>query len=105
MSPEEFWHGDPFLAVAYRKAEKLRWESKNWQLWLQGAYVADALNVVLGNAFGKKGSTKLKYPKEPYKLAEPEEDEDPKVTAEQERKEQEAVMEQLKAMLSVKKKG
>ena len=72
MSYDEFWYGDPFRAVAYRAAHRLRIEQSNQQLWLQGLYVHNAVAVAINNAFSK---TKLKYISEPIKLFKPTEEE------------------------------
>ena len=72
MSYDEFWYGDPFRAVAYRQAYRLRTEQTNQQLWLQGLYVHNAVAVAINNAFNKQ---KQKYIAEPLKLFEPTEEE------------------------------
>ena len=72
MTYDEFWYGDPFRAVAYRKAHRLRIEQTNQQLWLQGLYVHNAVAVAVNNAFSKQ---KQKYISKPVKLFEPTEDE------------------------------
>jgi hypothetical protein len=77
MTSEEFWHGDPRLVKAYQKANDLKREAENQKLWLQGLYIYDAFAVVLSNAFGKKGSKKQEYFKEPINiLGKTEEDEE-----------------------------
>lgn len=43
MSQEEFWFGEPRLAVAYREAEKMRRENLYFAEWRQGRYVYEAL--------------------------------------------------------------
>lgn len=43
MSAEEFWHRDPKLAEAYRKSYELKKYAENENMWLQGAYVYQAL--------------------------------------------------------------
>lgn len=65
MSYDEFWYGDPFRAVAYRAAHRLRIEQANQQLWLQGLYVHNAVAVAINNAFSKQ---KQKYIAEPVRL-------------------------------------
>ena len=72
MSYNEFWYGKPELAVAYRKAHRLRMEQINQQLWIAGLYNYNAVAVALNNAFSKQ---KLKYIKEPIQLFQPTEDE------------------------------
>ncbi len=72
MTPEQFWHGDPYLAVAYRKLHKLKIQQRNEELWLQGLYNLDALSVALNNAFSKR---KAKYIEEPFRIFPKTEDE------------------------------
>lgn len=67
MTPEQYWDGDNDLTRAYYKAEKIRLERLNQQLWLQGRYIYDALlcaSPVL-RSFSKKPKP-LDYPNEPY---------------------------------------
>lgn len=61
MSATAFWDGDPALAVAYRKAEKIRQKQKNAEAWLNGLYVYRALCSV-ASAFTDKH---IDYPTEP----------------------------------------
>lgn len=68
MTPTEFWEESPYLAVAYRKAYKLKRKIENEQAWLQGLYVMDAFAVCLGNAFSKRGSKKLTYIEKPIDI-------------------------------------
>ena len=72
MTPEQFWNGDPYLAVSYRKLHKLRIEQQNEILWLQGVYNLDALCVALNNSFSKH---KAKYMEEPIRIFPKTEDE------------------------------
>lgn len=43
MSSEEFWHGKPKLAVAYREAERIKRENRYFEEWRAGVYVYEAL--------------------------------------------------------------
>ena len=54
----------------YRKAEQLRWERKNTELWWQGVYFYEALCDVspVLHAFAKKGTRPTPYSKEPYPI-------------------------------------
>ena len=61
MTPTQYWEESPYLAVAYRKAYRLKREAENEQAWLQGLYVFDAFAVCLANAFAKRGSKKQNY--------------------------------------------
>ena len=68
MSYEQYWEQSPYLAVAYRKANRLQREIDNEQAWLQGLYVFDAFAVVLANAFSKRGSKTEKYIEKPIDI-------------------------------------
>ena len=68
MSYEQFWDSPPHLAVAYRKAYRLKREMDNEQAWLQGMYVYDAFAVCLANAFAKKGSKAHNYIEKPLDI-------------------------------------
>ena len=43
MSSEEFWHGDPKLAIAYREAERIKRDNRYLAEWRAGVYVFEAL--------------------------------------------------------------
>lgn len=68
MTPAQYWEQSPYLAVAYRKAYRLRRETENEQAWLQGLYVFDAFAVCLANAFAKRGSKKQTYLEKPIDI-------------------------------------
>ena len=68
MSYEQYWGQSPYLAVAYRKAYRLRRETENEQAWLQGLYVFDAFAVCMANAFSKPGTKKQKYIERPIDI-------------------------------------
>lgn len=58
------------LPKYYRKAEDLRMERHNEEVWLQGMYVYDAivrLTPIL-RAFAKKGAKPKPYVEEPYPI-------------------------------------
>lgn len=44
MPSETFWHGDPKEAFYYKKAYDIKTEKENEILWLQGAYVYQAIS-------------------------------------------------------------
>lgn len=75
MSVKEFWEDDPELFWAYRFSyiQKLKQNQEiiNTNMWLQGAYIYEAISVALSNAFSKTKST---YAKEPYNLSNNKED-------------------------------
>jgi hypothetical protein len=93
MTWTQFWLEEPKLAVAYRRAEMIRKRRINEELWLQGIYVAEALNATVGNMFSK--GQKHPYPAEPLPLTADEQ---------QERREREekARMERMKAAFIAK---
>lgn len=70
MTEEQYWDGDPMLAKYYRKAEEIRNERRNQELWLQGMYVYDAILCAspILHAFAKKGAKPKPYPTQPYAL-------------------------------------
>lgn len=70
MSADEFWNGDPILAIDYRKADRLIRKRQNQMLWLQGGYVYDALCEVspIYHTFAKKGTKPTPYNEEPYPI-------------------------------------
>ena len=70
MTPEQYWEGDCTLVKYYRKAEELRNEKRNQELWLQGMYVYEAICDVapILHAFAKKGTKPTPYSDKPYPL-------------------------------------
>lgn len=52
------------------RANKLRAERKNQELWMQGRYYYEAMGAIspLLNAFAKKGTHAAPYLKEPYPI-------------------------------------
>lgn len=65
MSPAEYWEGDNDLPKAYRKAFKLRQENKNYEAWLNGLYVYDAITSAMTH-ISKKKSDHKNYAEKPY---------------------------------------
>jgi hypothetical protein len=72
MTPEQYWDGDCTLVKYYRKAEELRNDKRNQELWLQGMYVYEAICDVapILHAFAKKGTKPTPYSTKPYPLNE-----------------------------------
>ena len=68
MTEEQYWKGDPYLAVVYRKIATNRRKERNEYLWIQGMYIYEAFSTVLYNAFRKKGTKPAKYAEEPYRI-------------------------------------
>lgn len=65
MTSDEFWLKDVFLAKAYREADEIRKDRRNEELWLQGAYIYDALTRV-APLLSLGGGTSEGYIEEPY---------------------------------------
>lgn len=70
MTCEQFWDGDCLLVKYYREAHRLRQQRRNGELWVQGAYIYEALADVspVLHAFAKKGAKPLPYVSEPFPL-------------------------------------
>ena len=71
MTPEQYWDSDCTLTKYYRKAEELRNEKRNQELWLQGMYVYEAICDVapILHAFAKKGTKPTPYSDKPYAIS------------------------------------
>jgi hypothetical protein len=71
MTAEQYWDGDSALVKYYRKAEELRNEKRNQELWLQGMYIYEAICDVapILQAFAKKGTKPTPYSSKPYPLS------------------------------------
>ena len=72
MTYEQYWEGDCTLTKYYRKADKIRNDRRNEELWLQGMYIYEALCDVspVLHAFAKKGTKPLPYSSKPYAITE-----------------------------------
>ena len=91
MSYADFWDGPCEMAVAYRKAYRLKRETENEQAWLQGLYVYDAFAVCLANAFRKKGARAEQYLERPIDIF-------PLTDAQKKQREREELAKMQKAM-------
>ena len=65
MTYEQYWNDRPELVKSYRKAHEIKLSRKNEELWLQGAYIREAIYSSVGNMMSKKT---IEYPKEPYPI-------------------------------------
>lgn len=72
MTYEQFWEGDASLPKYYRRAEEIRNERKNQELWLQGMYFYEAIGDIAPvlHAFAKKGTKPRPYSDRPYPISE-----------------------------------
>lgn len=43
MSYNEYWHGNPEKLKYYREMDKINQKRKNFELWLQGRYIYEAI--------------------------------------------------------------
>lgn len=71
MSYDDFWNGDVSMVGAYRAADELRLKQRNYELWLQGMYMYEALCDAspLFRFSMKSGTIKPEpYVKEPYPI-------------------------------------
>ena len=95
MTPEQYWDGDPMLAKYYRKADELRRQRKNQELWLQGMYIYEALCDVspIFHAFAKKGTKPRPYADHPYSITESERISEKKLQEEKDREKARRYME------------
>lgn len=93
MTYEQYWHGDVWMVVAFREADKRRMERMNYELWLQGLYFYEALCDAspIFHAFAKSGTKAIPYRSEPYELFRREKTQDKSEKAE----EQERIMAKL----------
>lgn len=69
MTYDQFWNDDPMIAKAYRKAHDMKLEEENFELWLQGKYIYDALCCVspIFRAFSK-AKKPIDYHDQPFAL-------------------------------------
>ena len=63
------------MAVVYRDVDTRRRRDNNAFLWLQGMYIYEGFSAIMHNAFSKKGAKPKHYPKEPYNITPPTEEE------------------------------
>lgn len=79
MSIKEFWEEEPDLLWTYRKSymdeKKLQNELTNYQAWLNGLYMFDAISKVIYNSFCRKNGQEAKtYIEKPYDFNKEEKD-------------------------------
>lgn len=70
MTYEQFWEQDVELVKYYREAWKLNRDVRNQEMWLQGAYIYEAIlsAAPMLHAFAKKGTKPIPYRDQPYEL-------------------------------------
>ena len=74
MTYEQYWEGDSWLVKYYRRAYELRREEINWQAWLHGMYIYEAIADIspILHPFARKGTRAKKYADKPYEFKKPE---------------------------------
>ena len=102
MTPEQYWDGDASLARHYRKADEIKRQRRNEELWLQGMYIYEALCDVspIFHAFAKKGTKAKPYSDHPYALTTQEREKEQKVREQQEREKARKYMEAKMAAIN-----
>lgn len=68
MTYEEYWYGNPLLVRSYLQAEEYRRRKENYNLWLGGIYMQQAIASTIGNAFLEKGASPNRYPEKPFAI-------------------------------------
>lgn len=71
MTYDQFWNQDVELVKAYREANKIRRDLKNQDMWMQGAYIYEAIldaAPVLRFSFSKKPPKPIPYREQPFEL-------------------------------------
>ncbi len=85
IGASEFWQLNVRTLRPYLLAENIKREERNYFAWLQGAYIYDAVGVVVANTLSKKGTKKKEYCKEPIRIT-PLTEEEKAIRAEKERR-------------------
>lgn len=71
MTYDQFWHGDPYLAVYYREAHELKRDEENQKMWWNGLYTYIAISTALSNIhFDGKRHKVNEYLNEPLRIRE-----------------------------------
>lgn len=83
MSADEFWNCDPRLYPAYREMDRIKNERENERLWLQGAYVYQAILLTAPRLNSLQPKEPEPYPTEPFDLGLRKAEEEPMMTDEE----------------------
>ncbi len=107
MTYEQYWNEDCLLTKYYRKANDLKREKRNQELWLQGLYIYEALCDVspVLHAFAKNGTKPLPYVEEPFALSEKESEKHKECKKKTDRKRAKAVFEAWASTLDLPQRG
>jgi len=94
MTWDDYWNGDPQMTVAFRKMHRLKQESRNQEMWLQGMYIYEALLDVSPMFHDLVKEPKpIPYPAKPYPISK---------TDSEKRKEQEQIENDKKIQAGVR---
>ena len=96
MTKKEFMKSKPIELKAYGKAFEMKMKTRDEELWLQGRYNLEALQVVFSHfGAGLSGKqSKAEYPKEPISFMKTNEE----LTEEEKERQREMFVARLKAM-------
>ena len=74
MTYDEFWEGPAWLVRSCREAAELKRAQRNWEMWMQAAYIYDTLLRVspVFRPFGKGEVKPADFMEAPYPLTEKE---------------------------------
>ena len=73
MTYEQYWNMDAGLVKSYRKAHEIQRDERNFDMWLQGRYIYDAIAAlapILRTSLSKQPVKAEKYVDKPYPLTE-----------------------------------
>ena len=73
MSAAEFWDQDAALVRAYRKADEIGRERRNFEMWMNGRYAYDALcaaSPLFRTSFSRTTIKPEPYMEKPYPISE-----------------------------------
>ena len=93
MTLEQYWDGDPYDAVYFRKLNRITIDKLNEQLWLQGMYIYDAICRIAPALQPMSNAQPEPYPDKPYQMA------NPNPSAEEKQEEEKAQMLNIQAYL------
>lgn len=70
MTYEQYWEMDSSLVIAYREADRMRTQRNNFNAWLAGRYVYDALCCAspIFHDLARPGTKARPYIEKPYEL-------------------------------------
>lgn len=68
MTYEQFWDGDPYAVVYFRKAHEMKRDMDNERMWLQGMYIYDAIQRLIPAMRVMSSDKPEPYPDKPYEI-------------------------------------